>query len=245
MHLIVTRPKAESDDLADALRAAGHAVTAAPTSAIVAVAGAEVDLSGVTVLAATSRNALRVLATHPTFDQARHLPLYAVGGATAALARSLGFDNVIEGAGRARDLIAPIRAAVGTGGGLLLHLSGEDVAFDLVGALMDCGVAARRAVLYRAEPAEEFPAEALSALRAGTVDGVILMSPAAARRFQDLVRAAGLQAVTQHIVHFCMSDNVAAELQPRSLTIAVARRPSLEELLALVGQVAAKSDGKP
>ncbi len=57
------------------------------------------DLDAAQALIVTSRNALRALSAHRHLDKARKLPLFAVGEATAAAARELGFAEVTPGPG--------------------------------------------------------------------------------------------------------------------------------------------------
>src|SRR5690606_33989151 len=124
---------------------------------------------GLQGLIATSSNGLRAVAPFP--EAALRLPLYAVRPATAALARVLGFRQVVEGPGDGRGLAGLIRAEVDPASGALLHLSGETLAFDLAGALQPAGFDVRRAVVYRAVPASGLPSDAVEALRGGHVDG--------------------------------------------------------------------------
>ena len=67
--------------------------------------------------------------------------------------------------------------------------------FDLKAALARQGFTVRQPVLYRALAASELPPEALSLLKAGKLDGAILMSPRTARIFSGLLHRQ--DAVTQ------------------------------------------------
>ncbi len=109
MHLLLTRPESGPDAVAlhAALLAAGHRITHAPLLSVV-LTGPMPSLDGVQALIATSRNGLKAVAPIPA--AALGLPLFAVGPATGALGRVLGFRKVIEGPGTGRALVDIIRS---------------------------------------------------------------------------------------------------------------------------------------
>lgn len=241
MHLLLTRPDTgdEPDTLSAALRATGHRVTCAPLVSIT-LSGAMPPLDGVQALIATSRNGLRAVAPLPVV--ARELPLFAVGPATAALGRALGFQRVIEGPGTGRALIGVIRATAAPEAGPLLHLAGDVLAVDLQGAMAGHGFDVRTETVYRTDSAGSLPAAAADALRNGPLDGVVLMSPRTAKVYAKLVAAANLTTEARRMVYFCLSDAVARELAPLgTVRTGVARSPNSQEMLALIAREAPDS----
>jgi uroporphyrinogen-III synthase len=243
MHLLLTRPAAGPDDdpFHAALLAAGHRVLSAPLLAVVPT-GARPSFDGVQGLIVTSRNALKVLAAQEMPDAAFALPLFAVGPSTAAYARALGFRYVMEGPGTGQALAETVRQTVIPAAGPLLHLAGETLAFDLKGALEESGFSVRVETVYRTEPATELPEAAASALRAGTLDGVVLMSPRTAKVYASLAESTGLLRHDPAPLLFCLSEAVARELgPPAGVRIAVAAAPNSQEMLALIAREAPDS----
>jgi uroporphyrinogen-III synthase len=243
MHLLLTRPDAgaEPDPLHAALLVGGHRITSAPLLSIVH-SETMPSLDGVQALIATSRNGLRALAASALLAPALALPLFAVGPATAALGRALGFRRVIEGPGGARELLPPLIAKMDPAGGALVHLAGDKLAFDLAGALKAQGFSVRTEIVYRTEPATDLPLEAVHALRHGALGGVVLMSPRTAKIYVKLVCEAALTAEARRPVYFCLSEAVARELQPLgTVRTAVARSPNSQEMLALIAREAPDS----
>ncbi|MET0841210.1 MAG: uroporphyrinogen-III synthase, partial [Methyloceanibacter sp.] len=182
----------------------------------------------------TSRNALGALAAHPDRATALKLPLYAVGEATAEAASELGFAEVVAGPGTAAALARLIAREVAPERGPLVHLAGETLAFDLAAALGAHGFTVRKAVLYRAVPAEALPPEAVALIASGRPKGVVLMSPRTAQTFAALIAKHGLVTQAKSLVCYCLSETVADAVAPLGCEIRVAARPREEDILALL-----------
>lgn len=241
MRLLVTRPEPDAGRQAEQLAARGHEAVLAPLLDIAFDPAAPLELAGAQAVIATSRNALRALAAHPAFGEAQRLPLLAVGDATAEEARALGFADVTIGPGTAAKLAKLIASEHEPGRGALVHLSGDAIAFDLKSALEARGFTVKRFVLYRAVPSAALPDQALSLLKAGALDGVILMSLRTGKTFADLVAGLGLVTQGRGLVCYCLSEAVAGAVRPLGWTIRVAAHPREEDILALVDSEAASS----
>jgi uroporphyrinogen-III synthase len=244
MRLLVTRPEPDAMKLCAVLEDAGHQAVVEPLLTLSFVDGEAVDLDGAQALIATSRNALRALKGHPVLVEARHVPLFAVGKATAAEARALGFDTVVTGAGTAAALVAHIVSVLDPASGLIVHLAGDTLAHDLAGELEAHGFRVRQPLVYRMIPATTFTDQTIEDLASHAIDGVILMSPRTAAIYAGLVAKHGLTAAVRALRHFCLSEVVARRLQSLGPVPArIAAAPRLEELLALIEESAAQSDG--
>jgi uroporphyrinogen-III synthase len=243
MRLLVTRPEPDALKLAAVLEEAGHEAVVEPLLSVSFEAGEPVEVDGAQALIATSRNALRALKARPVLTAARALPLFAVGKATAAEARALGFEVVVTGAGTAAQLVAHIVSALDPAAGLIVHLAGDTLATDLAGTLEAHGFRVMQPVVYRMVPATTFADTTVEQFAEGEIDGVILMSPRTAAIYADLVRRHGLAAVVRTLPHFCLSAAVARRLEPLGpVPTMVAEAPRLEEVLALIDDSAAQSD---
>jgi len=238
MRLLVTRPEPDAGREAEALAVRGHEAVLAPLLKIEFTRDVPLDFAGVQALIVTSRNALRARRELP---DARKLPLFAVGEATARAARDIGFANVTTGPGTAEELAELIAATLEPKRGPLVHLAGETLAFDLKSRLEAKGFTLCQRVLYRARPAEQLPAQALSLLKSGKVDGAILLSPLTARTFALLIDKHGVVTQGRRLVCYCLSQAVAEVLSVLGFEVRVAARPREEEVLALVDSEAASS----
>lgn len=241
MRLLVTRPEPDASRDAAALAARGHEAVIAPLLVIEFAEDAPLDFAGVQALIVTSRNALRAIASRRELAEARKLPLFAVGEATARAAHDVGFADVTTGPGTAEELAELIAATLEPKHGPLLHLAGETLAFDLKSPLEAKGFNLRQPVLYRARPAEQLPAQALGLLKSGKLDGAILLSPRTARTFALLIDKHGVVTQGRRLVCYCLSQAVAEVLSVLGFEVRVAARPREEEVLALVDSEAASS----
>jgi uroporphyrinogen-III synthase len=244
MRLLVTRPEPDALKLRAALEEHGHQATAEPLLSVSFEDGDAFDLDGVQALIATSRNALRALKSHPLRGLARKLPLFAVGRATAAEGRTLGFETVVTGAGTAEELVAHIVSVAEPSAGLLLHLAGDSLAGDLAGELESHGFRVLQPVVYRMRPATALTDDTVEQLAMGEIEGVILLSPRSASIYASLMRKHGLTSVARRLTHFCLSEAIAGRLQPLgAVRVEIAEAPRLEEVLAQIDAAAARSDG--
>ncbi len=241
MRILVTRPEPDASRQAGKLAARGHAAVLAPLLVIEPIADVALPLEGAQVLLVTSRNALSALATHRQLAEALSLPLFGVGEATARAAQGLGFADVTAGPGTGEALAKLVSEELQPSQGPLVHLAGETQAFDLKAALANRGFTVRQPVLYRALAASELPPEALSLLKAGKLDGAILMSPRTAYIFAGLLHRQDTVTQATSVVCYCLSEAVAEAVIPLGWPVRVAARPREQDVLALVDSEAASS----
>jgi uroporphyrinogen-III synthase len=234
MRLLVTRPEPDASRQAEKLRELGHEPVLATLLTIEMLPGVTLNLDGAQALIVTSRNVFRAIAARPELIEARNLPLYVVGVATARLAAELGFRQVVTGPGTGEKLVDLIALELNPGNGALVHLAGGMLAFDLKSALEAKGFTVRQPVLYSAVAAKALPPGALALLREGWLDGAIFMSPRTAAIFVALTVAEGAVTQASRLRCYCLSQAVADALASLGAKVAVAPQPSEEELLALI-----------
>jgi uroporphyrinogen-III synthase len=232
MRVVVTRPQADADRTARALRGRGHEVLVAPLMRVEPIAA---DLSGQWgAIVITSANAPGVLAGNPARAALIKLPLLAVGHRSADAARLAGFADVTSAGGDVRDLVQLIVERHADAKAPLLYLAGEDRAADLIGELSVHGIAAEMRVVYRAVTAS-FPDELIEALKAGEIDAVLHFSRRSAENYLSGANRAGIPAEALKPRHICLSELIAAPLVTAGATaIAIARHPQEADLIELL-----------
>lgn len=214
----VTRAAPENERTAARLRAMGAEPVLAPLLTIER-RDFDASLAGIQALLFTSINGVRAFAGE---TMARTTPVMAVGDATAQAARDAGFTDVRSANGDIEALSALARQTFDPAAGALLHISGADVAGDLIAALDAAGFDAERRIGYAARPVAALP-PALSA----PLDLVLFHSPRAARIF---VRFGAPNAET--LIAGCLSAAVAeAASGPAWKQLIVAPAPREDALL--------------
>jgi len=229
LRVLVTRPRAEAAELAEALATRGVATIIEPMLDI-RYRDEAPDLGGVQAVLCTSANGVRALAR---LSGERALPLFAVGEATAARARAEGFAEVYSAGGVVADLVRLVRRRLHPDSGRLLHVAGSVAAGDLAGELRVRGFAVGRSVLYEARPVAALTASTVRALSAGSVDFALFFSPRTAAIFARLAEQAGIAEAMRFVT--ALSISAAADAALASLPFRAqhfADRPDQPALLA-------------
>jgi uroporphyrinogen-III synthase len=229
---LVTRPAADAAPLAAALRARGIEPVIAPLLTITPRPEALPRLDDVRALLFTSANGVRVFAAA---SARRDLPVFAVGSATAAAARTAGFAAVESADGDVEALATLVAARRQPSDGKLMHVAGTTLAGDLAGRLGALGFEVATAALYDAQPAERLEPAVADDLAAGRIDWVLLFSPRTAATFARLVRDAGRADALKRCTALCLSAPVAETVASLPWhAIRTATKPDQDALLALI-----------
>lgn len=210
MRILVTRPQPDATRTAARLTALGHEVVLVPLLTT-APLDWQVPAGRPDAVAFTSAAAVRLAG--PQLDNLRHLPVFAVGSATAAAARETGFDQLVTKVpqleGRSPD------AAVGTAAALFEQITASGFSDVLYLAARDrslralpAGVELRE--VYAAALTAELTRPVLSELANGTIDLTLLYSARTAAHFGTLVDAGGLDRSALHIAAFSLPAVAAA-----------------------------------
>lgn len=228
----ITRPQPGATRTAAALAEEGYEPVLLPLTEIRACDPGLTpeDAAGCDAVAVTSANALRY-APAAFLDALSGKPVYAVGDATAAEARSRGLAAVTSAEGAVDDLVSLISRQENHGASVL-YLCGQPRTGELERKLAENGFACRPCEVYRTEivsyPTDYFP----DAFNRHAPDAVLFHSGLSAETFAANVMA----AFSQHFestMFFVLSTRISA-LLPASLTprIIVSREPNEQALLA-------------
>jgi uroporphyrinogen-III synthase len=238
MQALVTRPREESQSLAAALAVRDVGAVIEPMMEVHYCVAAALDLNAVQAILCTSANGVRALAR---VTGERGVPLLAVGETTASRARAEGFTSVANADGAVTDLVRLAAARLRPQNGRLLHVAGNVVAGDLVGALRAHGFVIERRVLYEARPVEALSAPGVCALRCEMIDFALFFSPRTAAIFVRLAGIAGVAGCCRTITSLAISaaaDAVLTGLPLRDRR--VAKRPNQLALLDTLDAVLAE-----
>ncbi len=227
MHVLVTRPLEDGEEIAARLAEMGHTALLAPLLSPQFEAGPEPDFTGVQAILASSAHGIRALVRRTA---RRDIPVFAVGPQTTQEAQAAGFTTIRNADGDAQALAEATARWTTPDKGALLHVCGAQAPGTLAALLESAGFTVRRAVLYRVDAASSLPEDARPALAAGRVDAALFFSPRSARVFCEL--AEGLP--TEKLIALCISPATAAGLSRPFGQVRIAAAPNQAALLALI-----------
>jgi uroporphyrinogen-III synthase len=187
--VLVTRPEPGASATAARLRAMGFAPRIAPLLTIT-------PLSAVCPPAETLR-AIIVASQHavPRLPRSHHgIPLFAVGDATAEIARQSGFTQVDSAEGDAVALAALVGRRLAAGGQPLLLAAGQGQGHHLGLLLVERGFAVERREVYAARPEASLPDAARVMIGAFRPGRVLLFSRETALCLSRLIEESDLLA---------------------------------------------------
>jgi uroporphyrinogen-III synthase len=235
VRILLTRPKADAQRTAAALRARGHEVIVAPLLDLEILPDADLGTGSWSAIMVTSANAVRAIAGHRQRDELRGIAVFTVGDRTAQAMRDCGFTNITSAGGNVDDLARLVAVRLNPPAHLL-YLAGEERSGDLAGLLRDRNFVVHTALVYRAVVTANLPRHAADALATG-LDGVLHFSRRSAEAYVNAARNTGLlEDALAKPVHYCLSDRTAEPLtQAGAADIRIAARPDEAALIELCG----------
>ncbi|MEZ5788397.1 MAG: uroporphyrinogen-III synthase [Xanthobacteraceae bacterium] len=237
MRVLVTRPQAECERTARAVRERGHDVLLAPLLRIEPNLDADIGEGPWSAIALTSANAVEAIAMHAARRRLLEVPVFAVGARTAAAVRSVGFAEVQSAEGDVSSLAEMIGTSATDRTKPVLYLAGEERARDLHALLAPYGFAVETVPVYRAVAAEALPPAAHDALAHRAIDAVLHFSRRTAQTYLAVVNAADLRAEGLALRHLCLSAEIAAPLIAAGAgRVTIAPRPDQQAMLDLLDQ---------
>jgi uroporphyrinogen-III synthase len=188
------------------------------------------DTAAFDALVLTSANAVR-MASSELLTGIRDLPCYAVGPATAEIARAAGLNVVLASGGDARSLSADIISRC-AGGARLLYLCGRVRTPALESALRDAGIEVEPLEVYVAQATEHASLSLRDRVDERPVDLALVHSPRGGELLADIMSRPELADLFAGTIIISISAKAAEALAGRE--VYVAEEPSEQALLALV-----------
>jgi uroporphyrinogen-III synthase len=228
--VLVTRPEPGASETAARITALGLRPIVAPLLMIAQRHATLPPSARVQAIVATSRNAIPALpASH------RHLPLFAVGAATARRARAAGFEEVTSADASAEALAVLLAEACDPLAGPLLLVTGQDQGTALAANLRARGFRVVRRVVYAAVPATILPELIHRAFAAGILSSALFFSADTAKTCVRLLQAARLDHTVATVDALAIGQSTVVALQPLPWRrIRVAAQPNQDAMLALL-----------
>ena len=223
--VLITRPREDSLRAASLIEARGLTPVIAPFLKIRTCR--PMLPRAVQALLVTSARGLDAVAPWP-------VRVLAVGAATAARARDLGFEDVASAQGDAAALAGLACRVLDPARGPILLLSGAGQGRPIAGALRHAGFAVLRRVTYAATPVARFPAEASAAFSQDSLHAAIFLSGETASAFVRLLPASTINHLPG-VLALAIGKTAADALKPLPWRdIRLAATPTLDDVLALL-----------
>jgi uroporphyrinogen-III synthase len=228
--ILITRPEPGASETAARLAARGLRAIVAPVLEIRRLPGRLPPPAHLQAIVIASGNAVPALpATH------RHLPLMAVGEATASRARAAGFVRVTSADGDAGALAALAARSCDSKAAPLLLATGSGQGKALAADLRTRGFRVIRRAVYAAVPVRALPEAARETLAVGDVAAALFFSAETARHCVQLLLRARLHEAVRTVDALAIGKPAAVALQALPWRcIRVAARPTQDAMLALL-----------
>ena len=211
MRILLTRPREDSERLAQRLQQSGHQCVNEPLLTITPMVTPTPDLKNVQAVMLTSANALAFLKASDHSDLLK-LSCYCVGTSTAEAARAFGFSKAVDVSGDGLALARYIAAKLQPSDGRILHITGRDSDKRSYDILQNAGFAVQSWITYAAETATSLTPATLDLWQRGDIDGVLLFSTRTAATLKTLVLQHELQSCCKKMFAIGMSGMVIAAL---------------------------------
>ena len=230
--MLVTRPEPDASETAARLGALGIEGMACPLLVHQTLQGSLPEPTGFAAITVTSTNALRALRERGVLERYLKLPLYAVGGRTAAAARSLGFTTVTHAEGgfaALAELLAHTPLA-----GPIFYPAARELAGDLAKSLAPFGRMVITAEVYAMNPVDTLPLTAAGGFADNAIDAVLLYSRRTAETFVRLAEPHVDRLERRPIGMLCLSEAVAEPLvDAHFIRVSLAEQPSEQAMMGL------------
>ena len=209
MHILITRPLDDSEEIILKFRDLGHKVSHMPVIKIEKVSFQDIDFSEYKALIFTSANSLKFLDTKKINKK---VFCFCVGLATEKKALQLGFQNVITAEGNVRNLEELIQQNFNSSDGKILYISGEVISNDLDKNLNLKGYNVKRIINYKTKPIRKLDDKFIQSLKLNIPQIVYIYSKSSAESFLNLSKYYDLNDYWMNTNLMCMSEKTSSVL---------------------------------
>jgi uroporphyrinogen-III synthase len=209
MHILLTRPLEDIQELILKFQELGHVVSHMPVIKIEKVNYKSINFSEFSGIIFTSSNAIKHLDTR-SID--KNKICFCVGSATEKKARSVGFQNVISTDGNVSNLKELILQNFNHSSGKLLYISGKVITNDLDQDLISNGYDVKRIINYSARSIENLDEKFIEKLKLKMPEIVYIYSQNSALSFLRLVKNYNLSDFWMDTNLMCISEKTSSIL---------------------------------
>ena len=209
MHILLTRPLEDCNEMILKFQSLGHNVSHLPLISIEGLEYESLNFSDFKGIVFTSANAIKFLDIQ-NID--KKLNCFCVGSATEKKARSAGFQNVFAADGNVNNLKELILLNFNTSDGKLLYVSGEIISSNLDQNLISEGYNIKRVINYRTNPIEKFEQSFIDKLKIKMPEIVYIYSQNSAINFLNVIKNYQLESLWMNTNLMCIGEKTSSIL---------------------------------
>ena len=209
MHILLTRPLEDIEELILKFKKLGHIVSHMPVIKIEKINYKSINFSEFNGIIFTSSNAIKYLDTK-LID--KNKICFCVGSVTEKKVRNSGFQNVISADGNVSNLKELILQNFNPSSGKLLYISGEVITSKLDQDLISNGYDVKRIINYTAKSIENLDEKFIQNLKQTMPDIVYIYSQNSALSFLKLIKNYNLSDFWMNTNLMCISEKSSSIL---------------------------------
>ena len=209
MHILLTRPLEDSNEMILRFQKLGNIVSHLPLISVEPKNFEKINFDNFKGIIFTSANAIKFLDTK---NINKKIYCFCVGSATEKRARNNGFQNVFSAEGNVNNLKELILQNFNSSDGKLLYISGEIISYNLDEELIKSGYNIKRIINYTVKPIEKFDENFIDKLKLNMPEIVFVYSQNSAVSFLNFIKNYQLVDYWMNTNLMCLGEKTSSVL---------------------------------
>ena len=209
MHILLTRPLEDSQELILRFKSLGHQVSHLPVMNIEKKDYENINLNEFKGIIFTSANAIKNLDVSKIN---KNIFCFCVGEATEKIVKEKGFQNIFTASGNVANLKEIILQNFDQKIGNLVYVSGEIISYDLDLELKKEGYTIKRIITYKVNPNQILSDEFIKELKSSIPEIVFIYSENSARSYLNLLKKYNLLDIWMETNLMCLGEKASSVL---------------------------------
>lgn len=209
MHILLTRPLEDSQELILRFKSLGHQVSHLPVINIEKKDYENINFSEFKGIIFTSTNAIKNLDVSKIN---KNIFCFCVGDATEKIVKEKGFQNIFTASGNVANLKEIILQNFDQKIGNLVYVSGELISYDLDLELKKEGYTIKRIITYKVNSNQILSDEFIKKLKSSIPEIVFIYSENSARSYLNLLKKYNLIDIWMETNLMCLGEKASSVL---------------------------------
>ena len=209
MHILLTRPLEDSQELILRFKSLGHQVSHLPVINVEKKDYENINFSEFKGIIFTSSNAIKNLNVSKIN---KNIFCFCVGEATEKIVKEKGFQNIFTASGNVANLKEIILQNFDKKIGNLVYVSGELISYDLDLELKEEGYTIKRIITYKVNSNQILSDEFIKDLKSSIPEIVFIYSENSARSYLNLLKKYNLLDIWMETNLMCLGEKASSVL---------------------------------